>query len=357
MAGARRDARLSQPKPAGRALCAGARANARGDWPRRRSRFAPARLFVGAEPRDPDFAAALGWARRAAEAGFGGWPGGARLHPDLRPGSVPRPRRGASLVRAIGRRRSPARRLGFALSLARRAKDEADRQEIAAHLRRAAEAGLPTALYLLGVLTERRRREPAAIRPRPSILPAGGGEGQPNGQVRWGLALMEGRGVEQDPSAGESWLRRAALGGRCRAAALVGDLYVKRRTAAAELCGGGDLVSPRRRSGTRTAARALGSLYLTGAGVARDPEEAARWFRVSAEAGDRSRAGRSRQSRAEWRRRAGGSVRTAPVVRASGRVRRSGRGVQLRHLPGQGVGVERDEQQAAQWLRRAAEAS
>ena len=44
--------------------------------------------------------------------------------------------------------------LGYALSLAPRTTDEEGRREVATHLRRAAEAGLPTAIYLLGVLTE-----------------------------------------------------------------------------------------------------------------------------------------------------------------------------------------------------------
>ena len=35
------------------------------------------------------------------------------------------------------------------------------------------------------------------------------------------------------------------------------------------------------------AARALGLMHLTGAGMPRDPVEAARWFRVSAESGDK----------------------------------------------------------------------
>src|SRR6185369_4168306 len=54
--------------------------------------------------------------------------------------------------------------LGYALSLAPRTQDEAGRQEVAEHLRRAAEAELPTALYLLAVLTEQEvgvTRDPA----------------------------------------------------------------------------------------------------------------------------------------------------------------------------------------------------
>ena len=39
-------------------------------------------------------------------------------------------------------------------------------------------------------------------------------------------------------------------------------------------------------AGHPAAARALGSLYLTGAGVSQDDNEAARWLSVSAAAGD-----------------------------------------------------------------------
>jgi TPR repeat protein len=44
--------------------------------------------------------------------------------------------------------------LGYALSLAPRTQDEAGRHEVAEHLRQAAEAELPTAIYLLAVMTE-----------------------------------------------------------------------------------------------------------------------------------------------------------------------------------------------------------
>ena len=77
--------------------------------------------------------------------------------------------------------------------------------------------------------------------------------------MRWGMALIEGRAVTQDPVEGESWLRRAALAGDAEAAAMVGDLYARN--------GGGlppnyaeaaCLVPPRRRGRAQDAARALG---------------------------------------------------------------------------------------------------
>ena len=108
--------------------------------------------------------------------------------------------------------------LGYALSLARQATDD----ESSAPGRRsscasAAEAGLPTAIYLLAVLTEqgvgieaeRRQRRRSSIGRQPR-------RGHRSAQVRWGLALIEGRRVEQDLATGESWLRRAALAGDAR---------------------------------------------------------------------------------------------------------------------------------------------
>jgi TPR repeat protein len=105
-------------------------------------------------------------------------------------------------------------------------------------------------------------------------------------QLRWGLALMEGRDVEQDLVLGESWLRRATLAGDPDAAALVGDLYVKNGRLPPNYTEAAGWYRRAAEAGHTAAARALGSLYLTGAGVAADPDEAARWLRVSGEAGD-----------------------------------------------------------------------
>jgi TPR repeat protein len=49
----------------------------------------------------------------------------------------------------------PRGRLGYALALTRKGEDEAVQREVAAQLGKAAEAGLPLAFYLLGVISER----------------------------------------------------------------------------------------------------------------------------------------------------------------------------------------------------------
>ena len=82
--------------------------------------------------------------------------------------------------------------------MAPRTHDEAARHEVADNLRRAAEAELPTAIYLLAVLTEQGvgvERDPAVAA---GLYRHAAERGQRSAQLRWGLALMEGRDVEQD---------------------------------------------------------------------------------------------------------------------------------------------------------------
>ena len=152
------------------------------------------------------------------------------------------------MVCAICRGGMPPRSLGYALSLASRATDDAGRPEVVKQLRRAAEAQLPTAIYLLGDVTDSGLgvpRDPAAAA---QLYRDAAEKGHRSAQVRWGLKLLEGQDVEQDRVTGESWLRRAALAGDPEAAPLVGNLYAQvgpcRRT------------MPRQRIGTAAPLRA-----------------------------------------------------------------------------------------------------
>jgi uncharacterized protein len=96
-------------------------------------------------------------------------------------------------------------------------------------------------------------------------------------------------------------------------------------------------------------------LYLTGAGVAADPDEAARWLRVSGEAGDPA----SQIDLANLVLDGAGSAEdSARVAHWFEQAAASGDLVAVFNLGlclDKGVGVEPDAQQAAHWLRRAAE--
>jgi TPR repeat protein len=350
---------------------------------------AAASLLFCDDAREPDFVAAEKWARLAAEAGSGD--GQAILAYILASG--PETMRDLEAAHRwyeqSAKADCPQGALGYALLLAPLVKDEAGQRKVADHVRRAAEAGLATALYLLGDLTRGgigvERSDVIAA----DLYRQAAEKGSRSGQARWGLALIEGLGVERDPTEGESWLRRAAMAGDPEAAARLGDLYARafssevdtgsreenaskqetrapfrfnrngkgsRRGAALPPNHAEAAIWYRRaaEAGHRTAARALGLLYLTGAGVARDPDEAARWLRISAQAGDlQARAdlanlslrGVGNQDPVEarqWLEQAAASGNLAAAFNL---------GVCL----AEGLGAERDENLAAQWMRRAAD--
>jgi hypothetical protein len=108
---------------------------------------------VDSTPAEPDFELALEWARLAAK---GGSPEGQALF-----GYVlthgPEPTRNLEEADRWYQRSAaagcPQGNLGYALSLARHVTDENGRRQVVDQLRLAAAAELPTAIYLLGVVT------------------------------------------------------------------------------------------------------------------------------------------------------------------------------------------------------------
>ena len=312
-------------------------------------------LFATDDPADPDFATAMKWARQAAEAGSA--QGQALLGYILTYG--PDGMRDLEDAHQWYERSAaagcPEGHLGYALSLARRATDEAGRRKIAEQLRRAADAELPTAIYLLGVITEQGVGVPRDLTAAAKFYQLAAERGHRSAQLRWGLALMEGRDVDRDVVAGESWLRRAALAGDSEAATLVGNFYVRSGPLPPNYTEAASWYRRAAEAGHKAAARALGSLYLTGAGVPQDDKEAARWLRVAAEAGDAS----SRVDLANLV--LEGAAELDDPARIAGWFEQAavaGDLVSAFNLGicfAKGVGIGQDEEQAARWLRRAAE--
>ena len=314
-----------------------------------------ASLFDVGDIADPDYVTAMRRARMSAEAGSGE----AQAVLAFILGSGPQDMR--NLVESdLWYERSaaagcPQGMLGHALALNRKGGGETVKREVAVQLSKAAEAGLPAALFLLGVMSERglgvTRNEGAAA----EFYRRAAEKGHRSGQARWGKALMHGTGVDANPSDGETWLRRAALAGDPEAAAALGDL----------LATGGKLppnhaeaASWFRRAavaGHKGAARSLGLLYFAGAGVPHDPEQGMQWFRISAAAGDGP-------ARAEL-----GNLLLTGMGEEDDRVRIY-KGFELAAASGDpvaayncavcrshGVGVARDDREVALWLRKAAD--
>jgi TPR repeat protein/tetratricopeptide (TPR) repeat protein len=313
-----------------------------------------ARLFGPDGVVGPDHVAAMRWARVAAERGSA--KAQALLAFILTSGPTElRDLDQADLwyerSAAVG---CPHGLLGHALALARKGGGEAQHRKVVAYLRAAAEAELPAALYSLGVFSEQglgvARDQSAAS----EFYRRAAEKGHRSAQRCWGLALMRGAGIDANPSEGETWLRRAALAGDSEAAALVGNLHAAGGMLAPNYAEAASWFRCAAEAGHQGAARALGLLYLNGAGVAQDKEEAARWFRAAAAGGDTSASAELGNLLLKGIGKPDDTIYTCrnfEQAAASGDlVAAFNYGVCL----AKGVGTERNDQQAAVWLRRAA---
>lgn len=314
-----------------------------------------ARLFSDDANTSPDYEAALSWARRAAEQGVA--EAQALLANILTsgPAALRDPVQAEHWYRRCSSAGCPQGSLGLGLALLRAGRDTATLRESVREILKAADAGLGTAIYLLGAMTEFGVGVPRDLAAAAQLYRAAARKGVPQGELRWGLALLQGRGVGRNVAAGESWLRRAAQAGEAEAAALVGYLQAK----------GGD-VPPNypeamtwlRRAaeqGHAAASRMLGQLHFTGAAGKVDREAAAHWLQKAAVKGDKpAQADLGNIVLSE-----GGAPDLFNVRDWFEQAADGGDLIAAFNFAiclAEGVGVERDEGRAMQWLRRAAEA-
>ena len=291
---------------------------------------------ASAKSTDPDYGAAVRWARMAAENGSAEAQAVLAFILTSGPEDMRNLDEADLLVRALGRRGLPAgtswamRSLWPAKVATRRCNARWSRS-----LAKAAEAGLPTALYLLGVVSEHglgvacdqaaaaqfyRRAAEKGHRPRSAALGVGA-----DARPRSGRQLLRGR------NPGCVGRRSPAI--RKRRPSLAISMRTER--IAAEPCGSGELVPPCGRSraqGRGAGARPALSYWRRRAARPRGsgavvpylpPLPATR--RARAELGNLVLKGIGGRGR---------SVLHLPVVRASRGIGRSGRVVQLRRLPG-----------------------
>lgn len=302
--------------------------------------------------REPDFGTALQFARKAAEAGSAN--GQAILGYILSKG--PRVMRDLDAAHDWYEKSAaagcPEGRLGLALSLVRRRQPE-QRARIAKELRCAADAGLPTAIYLLAVLTEHGMGMPVDLEAAEQLYQLAAEKGFTSAQFRLGLSLVEGTLSHRDPAAGEAWMRRAALAGNPDAAYRIGELYLKRPQP--DYAEAAAWYRRAAEAGHQAAARALASLYLSGNGVAQDAEEGKRWLRAAANDGNHE----SQVDLANLVLEGAGDIDDG--VNAAewfGATASSGDAIAAFNLGlcfAEGVGVRKDQELAAKWMRRAAE--
>jgi hypothetical protein len=158
--------------------------------------------------------------------------------------------------------------------------------EVRRLLESAAEADLPAAHFMLGVLAEQGGADPDQLAIAAAHFRKAAEQGHRSAQLRYGVALLNGSGVKRDTLNGETWLRRAGIAGDANAAALVGDLYARPGELPPNFCEAATWFQRAAEAGHTGAARALGQLCLRGGGFGSDPMAAAHWLRVAATAGD-----------------------------------------------------------------------
>ena len=176
----------------------------------------------------------------------------------------------------------PQGMIGYALTLDRKSDDARARQRIVNYVQRAADAGLPTAHYLLGNLHERGTGVPHDLALAVQCYRRAAEDGHVRAQALWGTALLHGKGVPADRLEGEAWLRQVALAGDDGAWEQLAGIV---RGGAS---GAGDPVDTCRwfeRMATRgnlTACFYHGVCLAIGAGTERNEPEAAHWLFLAA---------------------------------------------------------------------------
>lgn len=238
-----------------------------------------AALFSNARGGGPDWDAAQRWSLLAAEAGS---PQAKALLAFILTAG-PADRRDEALGDALYQQSAdqgwPLGLLGLGLLRLRQSRADEARQ----HLCDAAAHDLPTAHYWLGALLETGSGGEADLEAAGRHYRAAAEAGHAMAQMRYGFALLNGRGVARDRFAAETWLRRAALAGEVQAAAALGFLFAQEGGSYAEAA---SWLLRAAEGGHAAAARTLGQLHLLGHGVRLDRNEAVTWLRAAALADD-----------------------------------------------------------------------
>jgi uncharacterized protein len=170
--------------------------------------------------------------------------------------------------------------LGWALILLGRNTPEATR-EASELLEKAAAARVPAARYVLGAIAESGAAGIQNFAVAAEHYRIAAESGHRAAQLRYGIALLTGRGVVADAFKGESWLRQAALAGEPAAAALVGELYASPGELPPNHVEAAMWLRRAAEAGHAGAAKTLGHLLLGNTGLTPDLEEAARWLRLA----------------------------------------------------------------------------
>ncbi len=222
-------------------------------------------------------------------------------------------------------------------------------------LRQAAAGGLPVAHHLLGIMTESGTAGDVDLPAAAAHYRIAAESGHVGAQVRYGFALLHGRGVTQDAFSAETWLRRAGLAGDPQAAAVIGYLYARDGALPANYAEAAIWLRRAAELGHAAAARTLGRILLIGQGMPRDVAEAVTWLRVAAEGGDDSARGDLLRLVLTRQLAAGDEQAVIAMLRAAAEAHDPEAEFDIGLCLAQGIGVDQDGRAALEWINRSAE--
>ena len=225
--------------------------------------FEPASRHGG---RPPDYQVALQWGQQAADGGSAEAQTLLGYILTAGPEALRDPSRAAQYYQQAAASGFVQGQLGWALALLRDSFSPAETAEARRLLESAAKADLPAAHFALGVLAEQADADAEQLAAAAAHYREAAERGHRSAQFRYGIALLNGRGVKRDAQSGETWLRRAGLAGDPLAAAMVGDLYARQGDVPPNFCEAALWFQRAAEAGHAGAARALGQLCLRGGG-------------------------------------------------------------------------------------------
>lgn len=228
--------------------------------------------------------------------------------------------------------------------------------ESVALLQSAATDGVAVAHHVMGMLAESGAAGSLDFTAAAASYKAAAELGHPQAQVRYGFALLLGRGIERNVFNAETWLRRAALAGDAQAAAVVGFLYARDGELPPNYAEAAMWLRRAAEAGHTGAARILGRMLLLGTGIPKDVAEAAHWLRIAAANGEET--ARADLVRLALTRGVGvdDQAAVASLLRQDAAAGDRAAQFDLGLCLAQGIGVEQDDRAAFAWVSRAAEA-
>jgi hypothetical protein len=302
-----------------------------------------------------DYETAEHWCRKAVAAGSSEAKALLAFILTAGPDHLRDPPTGEALYREAAQAGWSRGQLGLAMTLLRESTAERATESLAL-LRSAADGGVAVAHHLMGMLAESGAAGPVDFTAAAASYKKAAELGHPQAQVRYGFALLLGRGVERNVFNAETWLRRAAMAGDPQAAAVVGFLYARDGDLPPNHAEAALWLRQAATAGHIGAARVLGRMLLLGGGLPKDATEATHWLRIAADHGDE--AARADLVRLALTRDVGRTDQVAVTAWLRRSAAAGDRAAQfdLGLCLAQGIGVEQDAQAAFAWVRRAAEA-